>query len=247
MKTTADTEMVEPPQNSSGDGLLSMAHSSSDFYPKVVELQRRLGASGFVVASTSKAGLQGSHLKVIMANSSHIRDDGAQKLLKDADAQFYSHVKKSACPAFWRSGRDEQSPADIPRPARKIELLDPDLSGLAFPVNLGGRLTGIVIFFSPNIAVTKEMLLDMHSKIFQILRYLLKIEFAGKGKFTAINSRETECLQYAGNGMTSEDIAEHLNLSVHTVNAHLSSATNKLDSVNRIQAIAKAIRLGLIS
>ena len=39
-------------------------------------------------------------------------------------------------------------------------------------------------------------------------------------------------------------IAERLGLSVHTVNAYLGSATIKLDSVNRIQAIAKAIRLG---
>ena len=45
----------------------------------------------------------------------------------------------------------------------------------------------------------------------------------------------------------SEEIADHLKLSVHTVNAYLGSATIKLDSVNRIQAIAKAIRLGYIT
>ena len=44
-----------------------------------------------------------------------------------------------------------------------------------------------------------------------------------------------------------KQIADKLGLSVHTVNAYLGSATIKLDSVNRIQAIAKAIRLGYIS
>lgn len=40
---------------------------------------------------------------------------------------------------------------------------------------------------------------------------------------------------------------DKLGLLAHTVNAYLGSATIKLDSVNRIQAIAKAIRLGYIS
>ena len=47
-------------------------------------------------------------------------------------------------------------------------------------------------------------------------------------------------------GCISESIAEKLGLSVHTVNAYLGTATTKLDAVNRVQAIAKAIRLGYI-
>ena len=61
-----------------------------------------------------------------------------------------------------------------------------------------------------------------------------------------LSEREISCLQLAGDGQISEEIAEKLGLSVHTVNAYLGSATIKLDSVNRIQAIAKAIRLGYI-
>ncbi|MNY81843.1 HTH-type quorum sensing-dependent transcriptional regulator VjbR [compost metagenome] len=62
----------------------------------------------------------------------------------------------------------------------------------------------------------------------------------------ALSEREIACLQLAGDGRISEEIAVHLKLSVHTVNSYLGSATLKLDSVNRIQAIAKAIRLGYI-
>jgi DNA-binding CsgD family transcriptional regulator len=51
----------------------------------------------------------------------------------------------------------------------------------------------------------------------------------------------------AGDGHISEEIGERLGLSVHTVNAYLGTAATKLDSVNRIQAIAKAIRLGYIT
>jgi len=62
-----------------------------------------------------------------------------------------------------------------------------------------------------------------------------------------LSDREIACLQMAGDGHISEEIAERMGLSVHTVNAYLGAATTKLDSVNRIQAIAKAIRLGYIS
>ena len=43
-----------------------------------------------------------------------------------------------------------------------------------------------------------------------------------------------------------EEIAEILTLSEHTVNHYLNRATKKLDTVNRTQADAKALRIGLI-
>ena len=69
----------------------------------------------------------------------------------------------------------------------------------------------------------------------------------GNSRVARMSEREIACLQLAGDGRISEEIADHLKLSVHTVNAYLGSATIKLDSVNRIQAIAKAIRLGYIT
>ena len=47
-------------------------------------------------------------------------------------------------------------------------------------------------------------------------------------------------------GKTSVEIAEILTLSEHTINHYLNRATKKLDAVNRTQAVAKALRLGLI-
>jgi DNA-binding CsgD family transcriptional regulator len=42
-------------------------------------------------------------------------------------------------------------------------------------------------------------------------------------------------------------MAKILDLSEYTVNHYLSRATRKLDSVNRVQTVAKAIRAGLIN
>ena len=57
---------------------------------------------------------------------------------------------------------------------------------------------------------------------------------------------ELECLRLTAAGRTSEDIARILGLSVHTANQYLTSAGVKLDAVNRMHAVAKAMRAGLI-
>jgi len=53
-------------------------------------------------------------------------------------------------------------------------------------------------------------------------------------------------LTWTAAGKTSAEIAEILGLSEHTVNHYLNKATKKLDTVNRTQAVAKALRVGLI-
>ncbi|MBB3608473.1 DNA-binding CsgD family transcriptional regulator [Rhizobium sp. BK602] len=62
----------------------------------------------------------------------------------------------------------------------------------------------------------------------------------------ALTDREIDCLNWTAAGKTSAEIAEILTLSEHTVNHYLNRATKKLDTVNRTQAVAKALRVGLI-
>jgi len=62
----------------------------------------------------------------------------------------------------------------------------------------------------------------------------------------ALTDREIDCLNWTAAGKTSVEIAEILNLSEHTINHYLNRATKKLDTVNRTQAVARALRLGLI-
>ncbi|MBX4954659.1 LuxR family transcriptional regulator [Rhizobium lentis] len=61
-----------------------------------------------------------------------------------------------------------------------------------------------------------------------------------------LTDREIDCLNWTAAGKTSAEIAEILALSEHTVNHYLNRATKKLDTVNRTQAVAKALRIGLI-
>ena len=119
--------------------------------------------------------------------------------------------------------------------------------GLAFPVPLGAMGNGYLVLCGVEAELDADSCIDLHRKSISLMREALKLDFGSVATAEALSDREIECLQLVGDGLKSEAIGERLGLSVHTVNAYLGSATTKLDAVNRIQAIAKAIRLGLIS
>jgi LuxR family quorum sensing-dependent transcriptional regulator len=61
-----------------------------------------------------------------------------------------------------------------------------------------------------------------------------------------LSPREIEVLKWCSAGKTTSYIAEILSLSEHTVETYIANACRKLDSVNRTQAVAQAIRARLI-
>jgi LuxR family quorum-sensing system transcriptional regulator SinR len=63
----------------------------------------------------------------------------------------------------------------------------------------------------------------------------------------AITRRETEALAWTAEGKHVADIATLMQISAETVKAHLDSARFKLGALNRVHAVVKAIRSGIIS
>ena len=61
-----------------------------------------------------------------------------------------------------------------------------------------------------------------------------------------LTEREMSVLVNLAQGMTNEEIAGILHISVHTVKAHLEAIYDKLAVCNRVQATMKAVVLGLI-
>ncbi len=61
-----------------------------------------------------------------------------------------------------------------------------------------------------------------------------------------LSMREVECLRWAAAGKSSDEIAIILGISAYTVSSYFKTATRKLGAVNRMQAIARAIRLKLL-
>lgn len=62
-----------------------------------------------------------------------------------------------------------------------------------------------------------------------------------------LSKREIEVLAYAARGGSSQEIADELFVSRRTVEYHLWNIYAKLGSRNRLQALGRARRLGLLS
>lgn len=62
-----------------------------------------------------------------------------------------------------------------------------------------------------------------------------------------LTEREKTCLVWVAEGKTAHEIAVILSISEATVVFHLKNSMRKLNVINRSQAIAKAVLLGLIS
>jgi DNA-binding CsgD family transcriptional regulator len=62
-----------------------------------------------------------------------------------------------------------------------------------------------------------------------------------------LTPRECECLKFAARGMTSADIGNKLSVTERTVNFHFGRLRQKLGALNRPEAIAKSVSLGLLS
>ena len=86
---------------------------------------------------------------------------------------------------------------------------------------------------------------DLHGRCFALFEAVARIGLGRPDELPAMSRRELECLKLTSRGHTSEEIAKLLKLSVHTANQYLTQTTQKLNAVNRMHAVAKALRLGL--
>jgi DNA-binding NarL/FixJ family response regulator len=62
----------------------------------------------------------------------------------------------------------------------------------------------------------------------------------------ALTAREREVLTLLAEGASNKVIGRRLGISVHTVKYHVASILEKLDATGRTDAVAHAVRLGLI-
>ncbi len=75
---------------------------------------------------------------------------------------------------------------------------------------------------------------------------MVRMEKTFKRHKTRVSFREKEVLNWLKEGKSSWDISEILNVSENTVNFHIKNIMRKLDTINRAQAVAKAIEVGVI-
>lgn len=125
--------------------------------------------------------------------------------------------------------------------------------GLTIPVR--GPIDGLWAVFS---VTSDEGDLDWSGRRHELMKHLTLVanyvhqrayELHGEAAsvdLNAVTKREIEALQWAAEGKSVEDTAILMRISAITVKAHLDSARHKLQALNHIHAVTKAIREGLI-
>ncbi|WP_047145843.1 helix-turn-helix transcriptional regulator [Aquamicrobium sp. LC103] len=171
--------------------------------------------------------------------------DLSRKLSTRAAEGFARAATASSIPIWW-SGSANNSSLQGLRWARETASADFDAPGLALPLFEETGRCGLFACSGPNIELDDRILCDVHLRCLAVFAEVVKLRMTELSRFPVISKRELECLKLTANGLTSDAIASTLGLSVHTANQYLTNTTQKLNAVNRIHAVAKALRSGLI-
>lgn len=118
--------------------------------------------------------------------------------------------------------------------------------GAYFPVHDMSGSRGAVSFAGDGLPFTHQQMMELMYISIHVFERLAEIRNLDVRTTDVLTDREIDCLNWTAAGKTSAEIAEILGLSEHTVNHYLNRAAKKLDTVNRTQAVAKALRIGLI-
>lgn len=68
----------------------------------------------------------------------------------------------------------------------------------------------------------------------------------GRDSERLLTDRELDILRHAACGLSNADIADHLSVSMRTVQAHLTQVFNKLGASSRTEAVIAGLRRGLL-
>ena len=127
-------------------------------------------------------------------------------------------------------------------------------AAIVAPVHLPFGQIGAASFLSPDSEqdnLSREF--DAHGEALALLARIFVSSYvkaterrpAHVGAIT-LSRREVECLRWAAAGKTNDEIAIILGLKRTTIRFHIRTAAQKLDAVNRDQALFKAAQLGFL-
>lgn len=117
---------------------------------------------------------------------------------------------------------------------------------LAFLLHSTAGEAFIVVYSGKQSALESAELARIYFSTVQLFECLERTFAAGPTTREKLSGREIECLRWAAAGKSSDEIAIILGISAYTVSSYFKTAAKKLGAVNRMQAIASAMRLKLI-
>lgn len=131
-------------------------------------------------------------------------------------------------------------------------------SGFAFEYNNMQFVRGVMVLNSANPVIDEArraaiarnlgdiLLLGLY--FHQIFRKgVIELGVTPLSRGAALSQRQRECLELAAHGLTTEDIAFKLGISVRTAQFHFDCIRTKLGAANRQEAVAQGIVQGVIA
>jgi DNA-binding CsgD family transcriptional regulator len=215
------------------------------FLKKVTEL---FSARAFIVLRVPSPTVSAIQAASVITSwpSELISQYDAEGLLSASIAM--QHIRTSSLPTTIEVDRLKGTQTD-PKRARILELFEQYklTRGALFPVCDPGGDRGGIGFSGDRETFSGHEMLQLHMICTHVFDRLYHIGRRDHKIGEELTQREIDCLNWTAAGKTSLEISDILSLSEHTVNHYLNRATKKLDTVNRTQAVAKALRMGIIA
>ena len=129
-----------------------------------------------------------------------------------------------------------------------VVLISDHARGTDLAAALSAGCAGLVAWDDPfaDLVTTIRVVAGGGSRVPLALVPELTAAFHGRHLPTDLSDRELEVLALLGRGLTTEQMAEELVLSIHTVRNHIRSVMAKLDAHTRLEAVVVARRRGLL-
>lgn len=202
----------------------------------VADLALKIGATGHAVFTLTRGSRGGELTSILRYDFPDIAPAGMRQL---ADC-----TQGLIRPLWWAPGA--ASGLEELRWASRLQGPLPGPAGLAFPVAAGLDATGLVTFTGARFTLSDRSLPDLHGECFRLFEEAVRQHGVVPRETISLTRREGECVRLAADGLSSEEIARALRLSLHTANQYLADAARKLNANGRMHTVAKALRLGLI-
>lgn len=158
-------------------------------------------------------------------------------------------VRTATMPFAWNEApydrAEDRAAARVMNEAPAFGLIE----GFAVPIHTTHGFQAVVTFGGRSLALTTEQKAALHLVAIyahgQARALLCRLD--GADHNPALSRRELECLQWVAAGKSCWEISVILSLAERTVEQYVTSAARKLNAVNRVQAVAEALRRQMIS
>jgi len=233
---------------------LSQKAKSEDDIARIIDVLHDI--ISFESAAIFVASKQNDDLNIKQVFNHSYNQDLLDRCMKDGNSHFslmMNNVIQFNRPMVWN---DMWQPAKCPSSFGVVGAIRcfGDAQGIMFPFSVGQSSYSIATLSmefkreSDHIYYGNRFL----SYISALLQYPCKavnriISCRYESGVNLLTSRETQVLEWAAKGKTAWEVATILSISERTVKFHLTNIYQKLNVINRQQAIAKALHSGIFT